>query len=80
MKLYLVQEKHILHPEKYLCFGLKALNELISLCPCGVNKLSTIESAEFSKSKYPADKYSYFTCDTNDHNYLTNVRKILNNK
>lgn len=30
MKLYLVQENHIIHPEKYLCFGYKALKEFAS--------------------------------------------------
>lgn len=80
MKLYLVQEKHILHPEKYLCFGYKALRELVDSLPFGVNTLNTIDSKEFSKEKYSNEEYSYYTHDTNDRKYLTSVQKILNKK
>lgn len=80
MKLYLVQEKHILHPEKYLCFGRKALSELIASLPFGVNKLNTIESNEFSREKYSSEEYSYYTCDTNEYKYLNDVHKILSKK
>ena len=77
MKLYLVEEKNILYPEKYLCFGYKALKELVDSLPCGVNKLNTIDSNEFSKEKYSNEEYSYYTHNTNERKYLTSVKKIL---
>lgn len=77
MKLYLVQENHIIYPEKYLCFGYKALKELVDSLPCGVNRLKTIDSKEFSKEKYSNEEYSYYTHDTNDRKYLAAVQKIL---
>ncbi len=76
MKIYIVQEKFTHNPQKYVCFGRKALKEISD----NIAKTDPIiiNSSEFNKENYPEGEFGYIFEDTNNVAYFKKAHKILN--
>lgn len=76
MIFYIVEERYVANPVKYICFGLKALKEINSI-GLGVKLLEKITEKDLIKNNYSEKEYTFFFHDTNNHSYLNDVNKIL---